>query len=200
MSRSVELGPWLNRLVAPPAPVSAAEALLSELRLRLLTRLFENPDWSGAWHQAVEEAGALISAEIEARLRDAAAASRYPARKLRTVLLDHEARGILAARLSAAGIGLEEHLNETTDPSEGAMRMLCGKLEVAWSRLVTTADQDLEKAERKATTIRAWRRPLLPFLIASGALLAFAVWTGLVLGGYIDSPGWFRPIAELVWR
>jgi len=199
MSDPVELGPWLNRLVAPPAPVSQAETLLSDLRLRLLTRLFERPEWRAAWQDAVAEAAAMVSGEVEARFRAAAALSRYPARKLRTILPDSDARGILAARLSACGIDLEESLNQagTSGPE---IRMRCGLLEVAWGRLVATADQELAAADRMAADLRAWRRPLVPLVIASGLLLIVAVWAGLVLGGYLNSPAWFRPIAESVWN
>ena len=210
---TVELGPWLSRLVAPPEPGSPAEGVLSEVRLRLLTGVFASSEWLPVWEGAVREATTVVLTEIQLRLRDAAQVSRYPARKLRQELPTQEDREILAARFSAAGMGLEARhsaLGDSADVSasrrlgvsaldSGEVRLLCGELEVAWENLVRVADQELATAERRAARIRAWRRPLFPLVVGSAALLSLATWTGLVLGGYLESPGWFRPFAEWVW-
>ncbi len=155
MSPAVELGPWLSRLVAPPAPPSPAELLLSDLRLRLLTRLFESPDWRAAWHDAVAEAARLVSSHGETRLRDAAAQSRYPRAKAQEC--SPRCRGprdSCGAGSPPQGSSLEESLYAKAGSSEGEIRMLCGKVEVAWSHLVSTADRELAAAEREAAAIQ----------------------------------------------
>jgi hypothetical protein len=215
--RTVELGPWLGRLVTPPDPPSSAEALLSEVRLQLLTAVFHRTEWLTAWRAAVGSAGSLVGAEVEKRIRGAAFESRYPARRLRQTLPSGEDGEILLARLSAAGIGLETvvtrlqgrpmgRLADTQERStreleDGSnLRMICGELEVAWDRLVKTADDELAKADRIATDIRRWKRPLAPLILGSTVLLTAATWVGLVLGGYLRAPSWFLPVAELVWN
>jgi hypothetical protein len=213
---TTELGPWLGRLVTPPEPPTPAEALLSEVRLQFLTAVFGRTDWLIAWQAAVSGAATLVAAEAETRVRQAGSESRFPARRLRQSLLTDEDREILNARLSAAGIGLETlvtrlgsrlmgPLAETQERSTrqvedaGHLRMICGELEVAWDRLIHTANEELSKADRLAGEIRDWRRPLAPLLAGGLLLLAGATWAGLVLGGYLRAPGWFLPIAEWVW-
>jgi hypothetical protein len=202
MTPPVERGLWLGRLISPPEPGSPAEALLSEVRLQLVTAVFERVDWLPAWERAVDAATPLVGAEIEAWLREAGRMSRYPARKLRKVLPSEADREILAARLSAASMGLEAAANDPRRPAgstDAETRMICGELEVAWDRLVATADEELAGAERLAARIRGWKRPLWPLLVGSLALLSLAAWTGLVLGGYLAAPGWFQPIANWIW-
>ena len=211
-----ELGPWLGRLVTPPVPPLEAEALLSEVRLQLLTAVFGRSEWLTAWQAAVARAGSLVAGEVESRIRQAAGESRFPARRLKQMLPTEEDREIVLARLSAAGIGLETvvgrlgarqmgALAETQERSTreaedaGHLRMICGELEVAWDRLVRTASEELTRSDRIATDIRTWKRPLAPLLAIGALILGVATWAGLVLGGYLGSPGWFIPVAEWVW-
>lgn len=197
---STELGPMLGRLVSPPDPAASAERLLGPVRLDLLTRVFEHSDWLPAWERAVAAAAETVPAEIERRLRDAAQAARYPARRFRAELPDAEDRQVLAARLSAAGIGFEEAVARLeAGPGEERVRSACGELEAAWSRLVDIAGEELARWELRAAALRAWRRPWWPLLAATGLALAGAAWLGLVLGGYLAVPGWLRPFAEWVW-
>lgn len=199
MTAAMERGLWLGRLVAPREPASPAERLLSEIRLELVTAIFERTPWLLAWERAVRSAAAVVSAEIEARLHDAARISRYPAGKLQQRLPGPEDRQILANRLSAAGTGLEDAVSRFPGEGQGEIRLLCGALEAAWDRLVATADEELEQAGFQADEIRRWKRPLWPLALGGAALLALAGWLGLILGGYLPSPTWFRPIADLVW-
>jgi hypothetical protein len=214
--RTVELGPWLGRLVTPPEPPTAAEALLSEVRLQLLTAVFGRTEWLTAWQAAVPRAASLVATDAESRIRHASPESRFPARRLRQILPTEEDREILLARLSAAGIGLEtvvgrlasRQMGALADTQErstreledaGHLRMICGELEVAWDRLVRTANEELARADRVASEVRQWKRPLAPLLLGSTLLLGAATWVGLVLGGYVSAPGWFLPVAEWVW-
>lgn len=213
---TIELGPWLGRLVTPPEPPSAAEILLSEVRLQLLTAVFGRTDWLNAWETAVARAAPLVANEAETRIRTAGTESRFPARRLRESLPSNEDRAILLARLSASGIGLEtvvgrmasrqmgrladtqEHSSRVLEDA-GHLRMICGELEVAWDRLITTANGELDSAARAASEIRRWKRPLAPLVVGATLLFGAAVWAGLVLGGYLSAPGWFLPVAEWVW-
>ena len=216
MIRTTELGPWLGRLVTPPEPATAAEVLLSEVRLQLVTDVFGRIEWLAAWQTAVSRAATLVATAAESRIRDAALESRFPARRLLPMLPTQEDREILLARLSAAGIGLETlvsrsasrpmgRLADTQERSTleledaGHLRMICGELEVAWDRLIKTADEELSRGDRIAGEIRSWKRPLAPLLIGGTLLLGAATWVGLVLGGYVGAPGWFLPVAEWVW-
>jgi hypothetical protein len=199
---TTELGPWLGRLTSPPDQPSPAEVLLSRVRLDLLTGVFERAGWLAVWERAVASAERTISGEIEARLREAARASRYPARRLRDELATAEDRQLFAARLSAAGIGYEDavaRLEEAPGVMDEQLRRVCGELEAGWERLVTTAGEELARWDLRAARIRTWRRPWTPLAIGSGILLAIATWLGLVLGGYLDSPTWLRPLADWVW-
>jgi hypothetical protein len=219
-----ELGPLLGRLIAPPGEKTPFEAALDGVRVALLTELFDKAGaargfllvgdlpgaraalgrtaWLEVWERAVAAALECILEEIERNLRDAAAVSRYPRERLAAALPDPEERRLLAGRLSAAGIGLEtalERLGETGRDWNEQLRRVCGELEAAWDRLVSTALQELAGWNRRALEIRVWRRPWMPLLVAGGVLLALSVWLGLVLGGYLPTPGWLRPLAEWVW-
>ncbi len=220
-----ELGPLLGRLVgSPPAERAPADAALERVRLDLLTELFEQGGkaraaaaagdgeaaraalgggvWLGAWQRAVDAAARAIGAERERALREAAARSRYPARRLARELPDDEAGRLLAARLSAAGIGLEEAAERLADPALPwleSLRRTGGELEAAWEGLRTTARGELAEWERRAARIAAWRPAWRPVLIAGGLLLALATWLGLVLGGYLAVPAWLRPLTDWVW-
>jgi len=220
-----ELGPLLGRLVAPPAERSPLEARFDQIRLDLLTELFERaraarevlalgdtaagraalggPVWLEVWGRAVAAVTRTLGEDIERRLREAAAASRYPKQRLALALPDPEAQRLLAARLSAAGIGLEEAAEGLGDPSRPwseALRRIGGELEASWERLLTAARGELATWSAQAAAIAAWRRPWRPLLIAAALLFLVACWLGLVLGGYLSAPSWLRPLTDWVWN
>jgi hypothetical protein len=60
--------------------------------------------------------------------------------------------------------------------------------------------RELELWDRRASAIRAWRRPWFPLLLTGAVLLAAAAWLGLVLGGYLPAPAWLRPFTDWVWN
>jgi hypothetical protein len=220
-----ELGPLLGGLVTAPVEQAATLARLDPVRLDLLTALFDKagaarallaagdaagarkalgPDaWLEVWEQAVTAAAHSVEVEVERRLRDAALLSRYPRKRLTATLPDAEERRLLAARLSAAGSGLEATVGLLADPArpwDEALRLVTGELQTAWERLTNTALQELDRWERRASEIRLWRRPWLPLILTGAGLLLLAGWLGLVLGGYLTVPDWLRPAAEWVWN
>jgi hypothetical protein len=223
-TRLPELGPLLGQLVAAPVEQASPLASLAVARLDLLSALFvragaarallaqgDEPAaraalgkaaWLAVWEETVAEAGKGIIDECARRLRESARVSRYPAKRLASALPDAEARRMLAARLSAAGIGLEETTSLLDDDSRDwaeALRRVSGELQAAWDRLSDTATSELEHWERRAAEIRAWRRPWLPLLLVGTLLLALAIWLGLVLGGYLPAPGWLSPLTRWIW-
>ena len=220
-----ELGPLLGRLIEAPADPSPAEAALDGARVQMLTTLFEHAGsarellahgngsgarsalgrtaWLGVWERAVADVGAGVTAEATWRIREAAGLSRFPARRLAALLPGAEERRVLAARLSAAGIGLEEavlQLEDASIPWSDALRRIAGELEAAWEQLATTARQDLAIWEQRAAEIRRWKRPWTPLLATGFLLLGLTTWLGLVLGGYLPVPVWLRPLAQWVWN
>jgi hypothetical protein len=220
-----ELGPLLGRLVAPPAERSPIEAGFDQVRLELLSALFDRAReardllaggdepaahsalgggvWLGVWEQAVSAVTRAVSGEIELRIREAATLSRYPRKRLAAALPDAEALRLLAARLSATGIELEaalERLGELSRPWQEGLRRAAGELEAAWERLLATAREELLTWDQRAAAIRAWRRPWQPLLLVSAVLFGLAIWLGLVLGGFLSAPGWLRPLTDWVWN
>jgi hypothetical protein len=220
-----ELGSLLGGLISPPGEKSPVEASFESVRLDLLTALFDRagaarellrtgdepgarsalggPLWLEAWEQAVTAAARAVSAEIERRIREAAAETRFPPKRIAARLPDAEERRVLAARLSAAGIGLEaaiELLSEPSRPWTETLRRVAGELEAAWDQLLITARTELERWEPRATAVRGWRRSWRPLTIAAAILLPLATWMGLILGGYLHAPGWLRPFTNWVWN
>jgi len=220
-----ELGPLLGTLVAAPVELPAGRAVLEEARVELLSQLFDKAgtaraalakgdevaarkalgpaSWLEVWERAVAGAVRSLGQEIERRLRHAAAESRFPRKRIAALLPDAEERRILAARLSAAGMGLEETVTLLDNPArtwEEALRRVAGELEAAWDRLVATALHELDRWDRRAMEIRVWRRSWLPLVLAGTFGLALAVWLGLVLGGIIPAPGWLRPLTDWLWN
>lgn len=220
-----ELGPMLGRLAAGWPDRAGGFAGLDAVRLDLVSALFDaagsararlaagDPGgaagalgpaaWLEAWERAVGAAGGAVSSEIARRLREAAAVSRFPAARLSAALPGEEDRRILQARLSAAGIGFEEAVSGLTSgrlPWEEALRHAAGELESSWERLAIAAQRELTVWDTRAAAIRDWKRPWTPLVVAGVLALAFAGWLGLVLGGYLPAPGWFRPVAEWVWN
>lgn len=220
-----ELGPLLGRLIEGKADLSPADAALDAVRVQMLTTLFEHAGsarellargnlpgaraalgrtaWLGVWERAVAEAGSAITAEVAYRVREAASLSRFPSGRVASLLPGPDQRRVLAARLSAAGIGLEATGTELEDPSipwSDALRRSAGELEVAWDQLVATAHRELAIWDRHAAEIRQWKRPWTPFLATGLLLVGLTTWLGLVLGGYLPVPGWLRPLAQWFWN
>lgn len=219
-----ELGPLLGRLIAPPGDYPPPRAGLEEVRLELLSILFERAGaargllaagepsaartalgskaWIEVWERAVAGAEAVLADEANRLLRSAAGVSRFPAKRLATLLPGQGDRRLQAARLSAAGIPLEEaaaRLDRSADAWEESLRLVAGELEAAWDRLLAISAQELAKWERRAAEVRGWRRPWLPLVLVGLVLLGIGTWVGLMLGGYLPVPGWCLPVANWFW-
>ena len=208
MSDLPELGPFLGRLTAPSADAGGALARLEPIRVQLLTDLFERAAtarrtgraleraaWLEVWGTAIQATTGVVLAEAERRLREAAAVSRYPKRRIAALLPTAEDRRVMAAQFSAAGVDLEA----ATESPDSEVRRTAGELELAWDRLATTARREIEVWERRAAGIRTWPRPWRSLMIGGGVAGIIALWAGLVLGGYLPVPSLLRPVAEWYW-
>lgn len=219
-----EAGPLLGRLLHPPRGDLGVCPGFDQIRADLLTGLFERtgaardldrlgdgagaraalgrPAWLEIWEPTVTRAADAVSREIGRRLAAAAAVSRIPARRLKAALPTPEDRRVLEARLSAAGIRFETasaRLGNSPSEWEEEFRKTVGTLEESWSGLIAVAREELAGWDSRAMELRQWRRPWTPLVIAGAGALTLATLAGLVLGGYLPTPAWFRPVAEWFW-
>jgi hypothetical protein len=164
--RVPELGPSLGRLGDPPpgtapGPLGAA---LDDIRLRLVTGLFElagvaraftaagDPDgavttlnraaWLALWEKAVAASAERVSVTINARFEAAAAESRYPGARRRAELITAEDTRAIGARLGAGGGPFVAALDEM----EQAARAEASRRSEAWRESLTAAARRLEAA------------------------------------------------------
>jgi hypothetical protein len=142
-----ELGPALGRLSDPPAAPSHSSPLgitLEDLRLDLVTRLFDvagaarafmaagdrqsavsslgRVAWLDLWERTVAAAAQRIVDAANTRIRDAAAESRLPANRLASALLNQDDLRAIGARLGSGGAGFVSALDalEQTVPAAAA--------------------------------------------------------------------------------
>jgi hypothetical protein len=169
--------------------------------------------WLAAWERAVDAAAQRVAGRVEARLRSAAAESRLPARKLRLVVLtDDERRGI-AVRLGSGGALLVDALDEMErsvreaarrgdvgDSWRDALAAVARRLEAAWRSLETAAADEEAAWQEDTSDVRAWRRPRWPLWVITAVVVVVLGWAALVLGGFMDAPSWFRPVADWWWN
>ncbi len=219
-----ELGPALGRLVHP-ASASAADRLLAPVRLSLVTRLLEAAGtarvallegrepaaraalspaaWAAMWDAAAEQAAGILIRRLDERLLGAAAAARMPAwRAERHLVTAAEHRGIHARLGAGAGALLRSagELDRVSNPGWAAQVLATARrLETAWSALTAAAERELAEWEADIEAVAAWRRPQWPLWTVTAGVFAFALWCGLVLGGFLPVPAPLRPAAEFVW-
>ncbi|MBA3260848.1 MAG: hypothetical protein H0T68_15460 [Gemmatimonadales bacterium] len=229
-----ELGPSLGRLGAAPAepPEGPLGARLDDIRLQLTTGVFElagagrslaaADDSAGAigslsraallglWEKAVAGAADRIAATVNGRLQAAGEESRYPAGRLRQLLLTPDDTRAIAARLGSGGAGFVAALDaleqsgraEPAAPAREwreALTTAARRLEAAWLALEEGADAEQRHWTTEVERVRAWRRPTWPLWLVTLLLLGTATWLGLVLGGYLPVPDPLRGFAEWWW-
>ena len=217
-----ELGPLLGTLVEPPGH-EGQEAALDPTRLAMVDAVFArgaqarrhlaqgdeeaarialgSSAWLEIWDAAAARSAGTLIERTEHRMREAAAYSRFPARRLAAQLPSAEDRAVLTAKLNAAGTGLEAAaptLDARSEEWDQAARRAAGELEQAWQRLIRAAEDEMSIWERRIEEIRTWRRPWLPLAVGGSIALGLGAWMGLVLGGYLPVPGPLRPLDEWV--
>ena len=220
-----ELGPALGRLVHP-ASASSSDRLLAPVRLALVTRLLEAAGvaraafaagrpaaaraalspaaWTATWDAAAAQAAAILIRQLDEQLMGAAAAARMPAwRAERHRVTEAEHRGIHARLGSGAGALLRaaSELERVAGPEwPDQVLATARRLETAWSALAAAAERELAEWEADIEAVAAWRRPQWPLWTLSAAALALALWSGLVLGGYLPVPAPLLPAVEFFWN
>ena len=168
--------------------------------------------WLDAWERAVSAVSTRVAERIDARLHAAAAESRMPAKQLGRLLLDDEERRGIGVRLGVAGGPFVTALDalESAVPAVGrsdaalapwhdALGHVARRLEVAWDALLVAAGEEETAWNGEVERVRAWRRARWPLWLITAAVLAAAVYLGLVLGGFVIVPGFLRPFADYWW-
>ncbi|HKT60313.1 MAG TPA: hypothetical protein VJQ46_09690 [Gemmatimonadales bacterium] len=166
-----ELGPSLGRLIdPPPAPLGALRVPLDDIRIDLVTAVFDlagagrsfaaagdrdgamaslgRVAWLGLWEKAVATAAGRIAAEANAALKSAAEESRYPGRRLKARLLSEQDSRAVAARLGSGGapfVAALDALEQAANAARGARGREAMSVE-AWQAAVTAAARRLEAA------------------------------------------------------
>jgi hypothetical protein len=235
-----ELGPSFGRLTDPPiaGPRSPLGLTYDDIRIDLVTGIFElagagrafaaagdrddaiaslgRVAWLGLWERAVEGAAARIGAAANDRLRAAAAESRFPARRLRELLLAPEEVRAIGARLGSGGapfVGGLDALEQTVhsasavpaaevvpeDPWRAALEAAARRLESAWLALLAAAELEEQHWRGVADRVREWRRPVWPVWVVTVVVVAAATYLGLVIGGYVAVPGPLRSVTDNWW-
>lgn len=235
-----ELGPSLGRLTDPPSPGPRSPLGLTydDIRLDLVTGIFDlagagrgfaaagdrdgamaslgRVAWLGLWERAVGAAAARIGEAANGRLREAAAESRFPGRRLRGLLLTPTDVRSIAARLGSGGapfVGALDALEQTVHSASGtqargdvginewraSLEAAARRLESAWLALAGAASVEEQHWRHEADRVRAWRRPMWPMWLLTALVGAAAVYLGLVVGGYVAVPDPLRALTDFWW-
>jgi hypothetical protein len=233
-----ELGPSLGRLVdPPPSPAGLLLVPLDDIRLALVSGVFDlagagrafaasgDPQgavaslgrvaWLQLWEKAVATAAARIAGEASARLRDAAAESRFPARRLQALLPSDQDVRAIAARIGSGGgpfvaaLDALEHSGYASGTRarealglrgwQDALATTARRLESAWMALEAAAREEQEHWAGEIRQVRGWRRPAWPLWAVTAVVVGAAAYVGLVLGGYLPVPEMLEGLAALWW-
>lgn len=227
-----ELGPSLGRLGDPPVEgrQGALGARLDDIRLRLVTAVFElagagrsfaaagDPAGAmsslsrvamlGLWEKAVAGAAERITSTVNARLRAAGEESRYPQRRLRELFLTPDDTRAIGARLGSGGAGYVAALDALAQAARpgsvvewrDALMAAGRRLEGAWLALEQSAEDEQRMWRTEVERVLTWRRPAWPLWLVTILVLAAATWLGLILGGYVPVPGPLRGFADWWWE
>jgi hypothetical protein len=163
-----ELGPSLGRLTDPGAEPGAdgAGVRLDDIRLRLVTGVFElagaargfaaagdeqgamaslsRVAWLGLWEKALASAAERIAASVNTGLDTAAEESRYPRRRLAPLRLQADDSRAIAARLGRGGAPFVAALDLLEQTARGAAAN--GDATHAWRDQLNAAARRLEAA------------------------------------------------------
>jgi hypothetical protein len=168
-----ELGPSLGRLSDPPvipADRSALGVIFEDIRLDLVTSIFDvagaarsfmaagdrqgaiaslgRVAWLERWEHAVAASAQRLADAVNARLRDAAAESRLPSSRLASFLLKPEDVRAIASRLGSGGAGFVSALDalEQTVPAAAASGDRGRRGQEEWQLALAATARRLESA------------------------------------------------------
>ncbi len=194
------IGAALGRVAAPAA------SGFDEIRLGLADEVIaantaghlDQLRWEEAFQHAAQRLAETVSSQLTESLAGAAAYSNYPARRLRAMLPDAEARDALYQRVLAEAIPLEA-LAPLSDDDPGANRRRAAAIESAWDGAVRVAESEARRGRALADAVARWRRPTAAAWAVSAALVIAALIAASWLGGQLTAPHWFDPVARLWW-
>ncbi|MEP7327550.1 MAG: hypothetical protein ABI836_16485 [Gemmatimonadota bacterium] len=234
-----ELGPSLGRVALAPDASSAHPIALDDIRLDLATAIFELTEDAGAWSATGDRTGAVealgraawltgweaavravaerLAAAVDARIAAAAAESRIPGRRRKSLQLSAAERRALHARLGggslalSAGLdGLERAAHQVRDTGvldrdafdrwRGALTEAARRLETAWLELESVVDLEWHRWTPLVESARRWRRPRWALWTFSLLVAGLAVYVGLVVGGYLPGPPFLYEFARWWWN
>jgi hypothetical protein len=168
-----ELGPSLGRLIDPPtvpAPTGPLDIDLEDIRLNLVTAIFDvagaarsfaaagdrqgaiaslgRVAWLDRWERAVAAAAQRLADAVNARMGEAAEESRFPAKRLGHFLLTAEDTRAIASRLGSGGAGFVSALDalEQTVPAAAASGARGRGGQEDWQRALMATARRLESA------------------------------------------------------
>jgi hypothetical protein len=224
ISEIPEIGPYLGRLADAVRRFSEPGVGLDAVRLRLVTDLFERTQsareflltgdeggaraaldrgaWLDLWRRAARQAASNTSDHIAARIAAAGKRSGYPAWRVAALLPTEETRGILVAKVEAAGIPLENRLARGFPPGSDwwdAVRQAAVALEDSWEDLELVIQSELAAADPVVAQVGRWKPSSTPGLIVLAVGLVVSAWVGLALGGYLPRPTWLDPMNDRFW-
>lgn len=168
-----ELGPSLGRLADPPlgrTDRGSLDLILDDIRLEMVTGLFETAGaarsfaaagdrqgaiaslsrvaWLALWERAVAASAERLAEVVNGRLVEAAAESRLPAKRLDAIRLKSEDVRAIASRLGSGGAGFVSALDalEQTVPGAAASGTRGQAGQDEWQRTLAAAARRLESA------------------------------------------------------
>ncbi len=218
-----EIGPYLGRLADATRQFDDPTLGLDDIRLDLVSDLFDRVaeardfllagdepgarvaldrnTWLELWRATAARATDAVILAGTRQLEGAAFQSRYPVRRLAALLPTAEDRAVLAARLDAAGIVIEERVAQGFGANGwwDQIRQTAVAFEEAWDELEAQVRRELALWRSKAAEVARWRPALWPWIVALAAGVAAAVWLGLALGGYLPRPAWLDPVHRWFW-
>jgi hypothetical protein len=194
----------LGAALGPVASPSATA--FDDIRLSLADRLFaehaaghlDQLRWEEAFQAAAHQLADTVAAGIREALTIAAGFSRYPARRLRTLLPDDETVDAFYQRLLAEAIPLEE-LAPLSDDDPTVTRRRATALQTAWIGAARLAEAEARRGRTLADSVAQWRRPTAAAWAASAAVGVVALLVAAWLGGQVAAPHWFEPVGRFWW-
>ncbi len=168
-----ELGPSLGRLADPPtlpADRGALDIVFEDIRVDLVTRLFDvagaarsfaaagdregaiaslgRVAWLELWERSVAAAARRMTDTVNDRLREAAAESRLPQKQLSQFLLTIEDERAIASRLGSGGASFVSALDalEQTIPAASASGARGRSGQEEWQSALATTARRLESS------------------------------------------------------
>lgn len=182
-----------------------------ELALTTLTHAALEQEWV----RIIKAVAERVAEQVNLRLAAAARESRLPVRHARRLPLEATEVHAIAARLSQGDAGFREALvlldqalhaarSDRATPEavaawQEALLTLARRLESAWLGMEEALAREGREWDAEVEDVRRWQRPRWPLLLVGVVLFGTALYTGLLLGGYLPVPDLLRPLAEGIW-